>query len=410
MNELMDSMSLMVLLTGAILVLTMLMRHALSRTLVPPLVGYLLLGFGLRLLHEYTALLPYGHEALFAFLGNVGLVTLLFRVGLESNLSGLMEQFAPAGLISLVNIFGSAAAGFLVSRYLLDFSAITSLIIAVAFTATSVGVSVQVWKQSEALVTPQGNMLLDLAEIDDICAVVLMALLFTILPAMHQGAEQGHILLNVGTTAGWFTLKFGAFLLFCLFFGKYLEQPISRFLRRFEQDEGYMLSITGFGFVIAAFAGMLGFSLAIGAFFAGLLFSRDPEAVRDEAPFVPIYDFFSPFFFIVIGLGIDPAVLLTSLELGLVLLVFAILAKLLTAGLPAWALRDSGTGLLVGASMVPRAEITMVIMEQGTHLGDWAVTEEVFSAMVIACAATCLLGPIAIHTLLNGRFNPRETS
>ncbi|WP_054649250.1 hypothetical protein [Salidesulfovibrio brasiliensis] len=96
MNELMDSMSLMVLLTGAILVLTMLMRHALSRTLVPPLVGYLLLGFGLRLLHEYTALLPYGHEALFAFLGNVGLVTLLFRVGLESNLSGLMEQFAPA--------------------------------------------------------------------------------------------------------------------------------------------------------------------------------------------------------------------------------------------------------------------------------------------------------------------------
>lgn len=407
MTELMDNLSLMVLATGAILILTMFMRHALSRTLVPPLVGYLLVGFALRVIQDNGGPLPEGYEALFAFLGKVGLVTLLFRVGLESKLSGLMEQFKPAGITSFVNIAGCAAGGFLVSRHLLDLAWIPSLVVAVAFTATSVGVSVQVWKQSDALDTPQGNLLLDLAEFDDICAVVLMALLFTVLPALHNGAAHGDVLMNAGSTAAWFALKFSGFVLFCVLFGRYLEPPISKFLRRFEPDEGYMLSITGLGFMIAALAGLLGFSLAIGAFFAGLLFSRDPEAVKDEAPFVPIYEFFSPFFFINIGLEINPAVLGASVEPGLLLLAFAVAFKVLTAGLPAWALRDLPTGALLGASMVPRAEITMVVMEQGARLGDWAVTEETFSAMVIVCAATCLLSPVVIHFMLRGRFNPK---
>jgi Kef-type K+ transport system membrane component KefB len=409
MHELMDNLSLMVLVTGAILVLTMFMRQALSKTLVPPLVGYLLLGFALRLMQEHGGLLPQGHGALFAFLGKVGLVTLLFRVGLESKLSGLIEQFRSAGIISIVNIAGCATGGFLVSHHLLGLSWIPSLVVAVAFTATSVGVSIQVWEQCGALKTRQGNLLLDLAEFDDICAVVLMALLFTLLPALHDGTSHGHILMNAGITAGWFAIKFSAFVVFCVCFSKYLEPRVSKFLRSFEPDEGYMLSITGLGFIIASLAGLLGFSLAIGAFFAGLLFSRDPEAVKDEAPFLPIYDFFSPFFFINIGLEIDPAVLGVSVQLGLVLLAAAVILKVLTAGGPAWALRDLPTGALLGASMVPRAEITMVVMERGMRLGEWAVSEELFSAMVIVCAATCLLSPVVIHSMLNGRFRPQDS-
>lgn len=163
MTELMDNLSLMVLITGLFLVLTMLIRHLLSRTLVPPLVGYLLLGFVLRFFQDHTAVFPQGHEAIFAFLGKVGLVTLLFRVGLESKLSGLMKEFFSAGMISVVNVIGSAFGGFLVAFYLLNLGWITSLVIAVAFTSTSVGVSIQVWEDAKLLDTPQGSLLLDLA-------------------------------------------------------------------------------------------------------------------------------------------------------------------------------------------------------------------------------------------------------
>lgn len=404
----MNNLSIMVLVVGIILVAAMLLRSALSKTLVPPLVGYLALGFGLRVLQEYTGVLPHGHEALFAFLGKVGLVTLLFRVGLESELSKLAEQFGQAGIIAIFNILGSATVGFFCSYALLDLSWTTSLVVAVAFTATSVGVSVQVWKQAGALKGAKGSLLLDLAELDDICAVVLMALLFTLLPSLHEGAAQGNLLISAGTTAGWFILKFAGFLLFCVLFSRYLEPPVSRFLRRFEPDEGYMLSVAGLGFMIASLAGLLGFSLAIGAFFAGLLFSRDPAAVKDETSFLPVCDFFSPFFFINIGLEINPTALGYSLEIGFVFLVFAVLAKLLTAGGPAWGLRGMPTGILLGASMVPRAEITMVVMEHGLRLGNWAVTEEVFNAMIFVSAVTCLLGPVAVYTLLNSRLARQE--
>jgi Kef-type K+ transport system membrane component KefB len=398
---------LLVLLTGAVVVLTLLVKAGLERISVPPLVGFFVLGFFLRLANSNWGLLAGESLEIFHFLAQLGLVTLLFRIGLESDIGGLLKQLRSASLIWIVNVLISGVVGFLTAFYLLGLSWITSLIIGTAFTATSVGISVAVWQDGDALDSPNGELLLDVAEMDDISAVVLLALLFALLPTLREGADAS-ILPVLGKSTGLFLLKLAAFTAACYFFSRFLEGPITFFFKQLEPAPSPMLAVAGIGIIIAAVAGLIGFSLAIGAFFAGLVFSRDPQAVKMEASFLPIYELFSPFFFIGVGLKIGPDSLVTALGIGCILAVAAIGAKLIGAGVPVSLMRGMTGGLLIGTSMVPRAEITMVIMQKGLTLGDWAVPQKVFGAMVVVSAATCIISPVAIRAML--RKWPQERS
>jgi Kef-type K+ transport system membrane component KefB len=96
----------------------------------------------------------------------------------------------------------------------------------------------------------------------------------------------------------------------------------------------------------------------------------------------------------------DPETLGSSLGMGAVLVSAAFAAKIIADGLPVWILRDFPSAVLIGISMVPRAEIAMVIMQHGLKQGEWAVSPEVYNAMVLVSMLTCMLPPIAVHSLL----------
>lgn len=145
-------------------------------------------------------------------------------------------------------------------------------------------------------------------------------------------------------------------------------------------------------------------------FFAGLVFSRDPEAVRFDASFDSIYELFVPFFFIGIGLKIVPNALLMGLGMGMVLLVAAIIGKLIGAGVPALLTTNLQGATLIGVSMVPRAEISTIVMERGLSLGDWAVPAQEFAAMVVVFAATSSVAPILLRSLLSRWPQKPETN
>ena len=389
---------LAILLTGILVVLTMLVKPTFERVKLPPLVGYLAIGVLLSAVNRHWPLFSSGGKEMLSFLATLGLVTLLFRVGLESNLDGLLRQLPKASLIWVGDILISSAAGYAAAIFLLGLPWPTAAIIAVAMSATSVGISVGVWQSRKALDTPEGEFLLDVAELDDISAVLLMALLFALLPEIHDGGgHMGKLALQSG---GLFLAKLLLFGLACLLFSRYLEKPLTRFFTRREAPPDPMLAVIGIGLIFAALAGLLGFSVAIGAFLVGLVFSRDPEAVKMEASFQPVYELFSPFFFIGIGFDIDLASLGGAVAPGLVLLAVAILGKLAADGLPVFFLQGKTAAALIGVSMVPRAEIAMVIMSRGRDLGAWAVPASVYSAMVLVSAATCVLAPLAVGHLL----------
>jgi len=382
-------------LAGGVIFLNVLLKPRLSSLGIPSLLVFLLFGI---LLSWTDGIWTWRTDTIdegLHVLSQLGVVALLFRVGLDSHLPELIDKLKQATWIWAANVLVALGAGFGTAYYLLGYGGIPSLITAAAFSATSVGVTASVWEEADQLDTPAGQLFVDVAELDDLSAVCLMALVFAVLPELRAGSGIDGIALL--TQLGGFLFRFALFGAGCVFFSLYLEKPIVEFASRTESGSERLLCMVGLSFVIAALAGLMGFSLAIGALFAGLVFSRDPQAVREEARFQILYDFFTPFFFLVIGLNVSPD--LSALPAGAAILLFLMAAgsKLIGAGGPAWWIEGRRAGLLLGISMIPRAEILLIIMKKGLDLGSWAVPEPLYGAMVFVSMSTCVIGAFLLR-------------
>lgn len=401
-----QSMSLLILLIGGLVATTIVLRTFLDRTYVPALVGFIALGFLLRLADDQWDFLSDKGDFAFEVLAELGIIMLLFRVGLESNLKELLSQLRSASVIWLGNVMLSAALGYSVMFYLLEFEQIPSLIATIALTATSIGVSLDAWRQHEALQTRDGEILTDVAELDDLSGVALMALLFALVPLLRDtgvsdsgGSEGDAIFSQILSVGGLLILKFFVFAGLCVIFARYGEERLTSAFQRWASPSQLMIFVAGIGILIAGMAALLGFSVAIGALFAGFAFSRDPEAVHIDAGFEGLYHLFAPFFFIGIGVALETSAITSALGIGIALITVAIIGKVLGGGLPALLFTGFPGAAMIGISLVPRAEITMVIMEHGRQLGDWAIPPELYAAFVLVSIATCLIAPVALQIM-----------
>jgi Kef-type K+ transport system membrane component KefB len=400
-----DPFAVPMILIGLLLVVGLFLQARLRRTAVPPVVVHLGLGFALALADWGGGWLGGSGREAIDLLGSVGIVFLLFRVGLESNVRKLAQTLRGASLVWLADVTVSGSLGFLVAHIGLDLALVPSLFVAVALTVTSVGVSVSVWREEGALDSKRGRLLLDVAELDDISGIVLMAVLFAVAPLLHEGHTA--LALPVARTTLGVLVRLALFALAVALFARFLEAPLTRLIARLEPAPDRLISVVGVGLVVAAAAGALGFSPAIGAFFGGLAFSRDPAAVKLDAYFDPLYDFFTPFFFVMIGMRVGPESLGVALPLGLLLFLVAAAGKLLGAGGGGLLELPPRSAALLGVSMIPRAEIAMVVMQYGMLLGAWAVSAEIFSAMVVVSLLSCVTAPIGIRSELRRRRRRR---
>jgi len=391
----------LLLLIGGVTILTIFLKNLFGKIKIPPLVAYILLGFLLKTADSYFGFLSGGMGSILEFFGKIGLITLLFLIGLESDLKGLLKQFKNAWLIWILDFTINALGGFALAYYLLGLDFIPSLFIGVGFMATSVGISVGTWKDMQKLDTPKGNLLIDIAELDDISGIVGMTMLFTIISFIQNSGEKNPGL-SILLSLLFIFIKILLFGLGCFLFSKYFEGKLGLFLKKLNSPPESMLVVAAIGFIIAALADLIGFSLAIGAFFAGLVFSRDSDVVKMEQSFIPIYDMFSPFFFISIGLFITIDSVMSALFTGLLLTLAAIALKITAVGLPALKQNGPKGSLLLGVSMIPRAEILMIIIHHGLSSG--YISQATFSAMVLVAVFTCLITPLSVGFLFNRGF------
>ena len=391
---------------GILLIVSSLVKSVLERVGIPPLVGYILLGFLTSVANQYWSFFTVSFDNTFSLLAQLGVVALLFRVGLKSHTKELLQKLPDASIIWLGNVVTSLLFGFVVAYYLLSLSLETSLVIATALSATSVAVSVAVWNDAKRLNTSKGQLLLDVAELDDLSAVLLLSLLLAVIPVLQGNGES--LLLSVGTTTAAVLVKLVIFIAGCYLFSHYLELRFTHLSKRWNNSKtGLTISILGVGLTIAAIAGLLGFSLAIGALFAGLAFSRDPQAVHTDGKFSYFYEFLTPFFFIYIGMQLNPTIITASLGLAAILLVPAVLGKLIGVILSAKRIVSKHDAVLLGLSMVPRAEIAMVIVYQCHQLSSTVVPDKIFSAMVIVAVVTSIIAPLLLRSML---MNPTANS
>ncbi|WP_019509374.1 cation:proton antiporter [Pleurocapsa sp. PCC 7319] len=183
----------LVLLVGITIILSILIKAGLERIGIPALVGYLLLGVTVGFINNQIYFLSPSVREVYAFLAELGIISLLFRVGLESNLAGLIRQLPHACFILLGNLSFSGILGFFAASKLLQLDLIPSLFISIALMATSVGISVNVWQEAQALNTDNGELLIDIAEMDDIAAIALMSLFFAMIPVLNGDVEANQL-------------------------------------------------------------------------------------------------------------------------------------------------------------------------------------------------------------------------
>jgi len=393
-----ESTALLLPFVGLIVIVSIVVRRWLEFLNLPAILGYITLGIFIRFLNDCWDFLDENISNNIYFLSNVGIVVLLFRVGLESNIVQLIAQIRRASFIWTGDVLVSFATGFLFANKLLGFELVPSLVTAAALSATSLGVTAAVWRDAGALDSETGALLTDVAELDDISGVLLLALILALIPMLRAGDPIN--IVQVGSTTIVLLSKFILFCGLCFLFARYLERPLIAWFLRLPPRPTGIVVVTGLGFIISGIAGILGFSLAVGALFAGLAFSRDPAEHRIDKGLEYLFLLFSPFFFLGLGLDVDIHLLGQGAVVGSGLVLAAIVGKLAGAGLPTWLVTDRRTALLIGLSMIPRAEITMVVMQQARYLGDWAVPPELFGGMIVVSLLTCLVIPLVLQVLL----------
>ena len=311
------------------------------------------------------------------------------------------RNLSSSGLLrKALTVVFAALLGYAAARYLLDLSLVSSLVVGTALSATSLGVSIGAWEEAGRVDSPLGIQLIDIAELDDLSAVALMVLFFSAFPVVTNGDGQllGEVLASTGL---WMLAKACLFASFCLVFARWIERPLTGFFERFRHGPDPALAVAGTAFLIASLAGWLGFSIAVGALFAGLAYSRDPSMVKLEASFSTVYDLFTPFFFISIGLALDPAALTFSLIWGSVLLVAAVVGKVVGTAVPVWIADGPRPAILMSISMVPRAEIALFVTSAVRFAVPEAVPDALYGAIVFVCAVTCLVPPVLIRFLMD---------
>ena len=387
------------LLVGVVTVFAIALRYGAEHFRLSPIMGYFALGLLLRAASSFESVPLLIEGQVFPFLADLGVIALLFRVGLKSDFDRLLDQLPEASWIGIGNVVGSGGIAFATAYGLIGWPVVPSLFVATALTATSVGVAVAIWEEAGQLQSREGTTLVDVAEVDDIVGILLMALLFSVAPLLHS-PEDGSLLPTLATTLGWMLVKLIAFGGACLLFARYLERPMTRLFDRLHAGEGTMLVMLGVGIIVAAVAGLSGFSTAIGAFFAGLIFSRDPHTTRYMGAFQPLHDLLAPFFFVGIGLHLAPDALAAVGPGVLLLLAAAVIGKVGGAYLPARPLLGSSSALVLGLSLVPRAEIALVVMQRGLELGNWAVPPSLFAQVVMISAITVVAIPLVLRPLL----------
>ncbi|MGH7396472.1 MAG: cation:proton antiporter [Candidatus Rokuibacteriota bacterium] len=330
-------------------------------------------------------------EALHA-LAELGVLVLLFEVGLESDLDELLEAGLQATLVALVGVALPFAAGYAVMQWL-GHPPLVAVFVGATFTATSVGITARVLADMRRLQDPAANVVLGAAVVDDILGLIILAVVTG--AAQTGGVSPGAAALLTG--------KALVFLVVAIVLGLRLAPTLIGWIGRLRARGTLVVYSLVFALALSAAADLIGLATIIGAFAAGLVLAKTDRRAHIEERVRPVADLFVPVFFVTVGMKVEPARLTpfgADAQLGLALLLTGLaVASKLAAGL---AVYQAGVRRwAVGVGMVPRGEVGLIFA--GTGLAVGVVTADLYSALVVAVMLTTFVAPPWLKALYRER-------
>lgn len=391
----------------------------------PSVLGELLAGvvLGNLVLAGIGVFEPAKADPILRFLAELGVIILLFQIGLESNLTQMRTVGTRALAVALVGVVCPFVLGtWMVGPWMLpglDFNAY--LFIGAALTATSVGITARVFRDLGTLQTSEAQIVLGAAVLDDVIGLIILAVVSAIVTAGTVSAGA----------VGVIVLKALGFLVGAVLLGQFFAPRLGHLFARLHTGAGTQLTLAlAFALLFAFAAAQIGLAPIVGAFAAGLVL--DPVHFRgfDEPPLAaevraalgrtdaatresmegvldhhrhrhleelvaPLAHFLVPIFFVMTGMSVslralsDLPVLLVALGITAVAVAGKVVSGVVAGPVRRW---------VVGWGMVPRGEVGLIFATMGRQAG--VLPEREFSVIVIVVILTTLMTPPILAALL----------
>ncbi len=319
----------------------------------------------------------------------LGVLILLFQIGLETDLRKLFKVGSAATIVAVVGVILPFGFGYSVARAL-GLPPLADLVMGATLTATSVGITARVLSDLGRLQDPESQVVLGAAVIDDVIGLIILAVVGNVVAG---GAITVRSVL-------WLTLIAFGFIAVALVAGRLVIPPVFRRIARYGKGPSLPIIALTVAFVVAVLAEAVGSALIIGAFTAGLLFAPTDQAHDIESGIVRIGYFFVPLFFVQVGAMVDVRAFLDSrvLLVGGLLTVCAIVGKVLAGYAPFW---FKGRKIVIGVGMVPRGEVGLIFASMGLAKG--VLDANLFAACAMMVIVTTFLAPVLLKQLLGAK-------
>ena len=336
------------------------------------------------------------HDPAIALLAELGVILLLFEVGLESSVGEMLSVGPSALVVAILGVVAPMALGFGVSEWFHPGSVYLHLFVGATLCATSVGITARVLQDLGRSQTPEARVILGAAVIDDVLGLIVLATVTGLIAAAGGGAGVS------ATMVGGIVGKAVAFVVGAVAIGYFLSPSVLRMAARLRARG--MLLTTGLFicFLLAYLAQQVGLAPIVGAFAAGLViedghaepfYARGSDKLHELLH--PLLTFLVPIFFVRMGLLVDVRQFFDPAVIGFaVALTAAALIGKQVCGLGV--LSPGLNRVAVGLGMIPRGEVGLIFANIGAAMGlngQPIVGPQEFSAVVFVVMATTLMTP-----------------
>ncbi len=367
-------------------------------TVIGEIIAGIILGSGLAILSGYTfsvfdfeislPQLSYTSEE-FRFFAELGILLLMFIIGLETSISKIKDVGKPTFYIALGGVILPLILGSTVS-ILFGFSWQESILIGLMLVATSIGVTVRTLADLHVLHTNVGITILGAAVVDDVLGIIVFALALGIYNPLQ------------------ISITIAIFFLIFLYLGLRIIDRVMDLGERITLPKSLLSISLAIFLFYSFFADRCGITGITGAFVAGLLIGQTVQSRKISEDIKTIgYGFFVPLFFIGVGASVDLSAFLVIGSFSLVIIFIGIVSKVVGCGfgakLAGMSYRNS---LQVGVGMIPRMEVALIIVSiaiaRGLIVGD--VADQILATTIVTTIVTTLLTPFLLKATFKYRY------
>lgn len=349
----------------------------------PVVLGYIVAGF---IIGPHTP--PFGlihDEDTIKTLAELGVIFLMFCLGLEFSLRKLFKVGATAFIAAFLEIVLMIWIGFEIGRWF-GWSTMDSLFLGAILAISSTTIIVKALNDLKMKNERFAQLIFGVLIVEDILGIGIIALLSGI--AVSGTVSSGEVFSTVG--------KLSLFMIVALVIGILLVPRLLAYVAKFESNEMLLITVLGLCFGFCLLVVKLEYSMVLGAFLIGAIMAESRQLLKIERLVEPVRDLFSAIFFVAIGLMIDPQVLIDYAWPIVVITLAVVLGKMLSCGMGAFiAGNDGRTSLRVGMGLSQIGEFSFIIAALGMTL---QVTSDFLYPVAVAVSAiTTLLTPYLIR-------------